>query len=269
MQKITNQYLGNRAKLISIKKQAEGINLYTFNLPGFSFIPGQFVMLSLPGFGEAPFAPCSDPAKSNQFQLSIRRVGIVTTALEKLQKYDFVDIRGPFGNGFPLKKLSKKDLILVAGGMGIAPLASLIEFLLRNRRSFNQIYLLYGAKTTSQLLFRNHYTKWQKKINIELCVEEKDANWEGKTGFVTGLCHRDQIKVNPQNTAVVMCGPVLMYQNNAEALAKLDIKPEQILVSMEAKMKCGVGKCQHCTLGKKYTCLDGPVFQYSEIANDF
>src|SRR3990167_3287930 len=174
MKKITNQYLGNRAKLISIKKQAEGINLYTFNLPGFSFIPGQFVMLSLPGFGEAPFAPCSDPAKSNQFQLSIRRVGIVTTALEKLQKYDFVDIRGPFGNGFPLKKLSKKDLILVAGGMGIAPLASLIE-------------LLYGAKTTSQLLFRNHYTKWQKKINIELCVEEKDANWEGKTGFVTGL----------------------------------------------------------------------------------
>ena len=167
-----------------------------------------------------------------------------------------------------------KDLVLVAGGTGIAPLASLVEFLIKKRRNFKKIYLLYGAKNSKELLFKERFPRWKKFIELLLCVEEKDRQWEGNTGMVIDVCYK--IDTEPQNTLVIMCGPPIMYKFVAQELVKLTpkgspsgkIKPEQIYVSMETRMKCGIGKCQHCTIGKKYCCLDGPVFRYDEITNE-
>lgn len=262
-----NLYQGQKIKLAKIEKQTKDTKLYTFKTSKkFQFIPGQFVMLSVPGVGEAPFSPCSSPLKESYFQLSIRKVGLVTKFLDKMTSRDTIEFRGPYGNGFPVNKMIGKDLVLMAGGIAIAPISALIEYLISRKRSFGKVYLLYGVKKAEDLLFKDKLKKWQKKINVMLCAEEIDKNWEGETGTITDLyC---DIKTNPEKTIVIMCGPPIMYKFVVKKLVKLKIKPEQIYVSMEARMKCGIGKCQHCTIGKYYTCLDGPVFRYSEIVKE-
>lgn len=270
-----NLYKGEKIKLIRTQKQTKDTKLYTFRLEkNFYFTPGQFVMLSVPGVGEAPFAPCSNPEPKPQFQLSIRKVGLVTKFLDQMERRANLEFRGPFGNGFPTAKLKNKDLILLAGGLGIVPITALMQYLTPKRNNFGKIYLLYGVKKTEDLLFGDKLKKWQKKINIMLCAEEIDKNWEGETGMVTDLCC--DIKIKPKKTIAIMCGPLIMYQPLVKELGKLTpkgspsgrIKPNQIYVSMEARMKCGIGKCQHCTIGKYYTCLDGPVFNYDKIKED-
>ncbi len=265
-----NLYQSQKIKISQIEKLTDQIKLYTFKIQSgfaasskFHFSAGQFIMLSVPGVGEAPFAPCSDPAKTNTFQLLIRKVGLVTSALDKLKTNDLVEFRGPYGNGFPTNKLFKKDLILVAGGTGIAPIASLIKFIISRRRRFGKTYLLYGAKNPAELLLKKRYLQWQKRINFLPCVEEKDSQWSGDTGMVTELCIK--VQTNPEKTIVAMAGPPLMYQFVSQKLAESRIKSEQIYVTAETRMKCGIGKCQHCTIGKHYACLDGPVFRYDEV----
>ena len=270
-----NLYKGEKIKLIRIQKQTKDTKLYAFRLEkNFYFTPGQFIMLSVPGVGEAPFAPCSNPEPKPQFQLSIRKVGLVTKFLDQMENNkNQLEFRGPYGNGFPITKLKNKNLVLIAGGTGIAPIASLIEYLISRRKNFGKIHLLYGVKKAEDLLFGDKLKKWQKKINVMLCAEEIDKNWEGETGMVTDLCC--DVRTDPAKTLAIMCGPSIMYKPLVKELGKLTprgspsekIKPEQIYVSMEARMKCGLGKCQHCTIGKHYTCLDGPVFQYSEIVS--
>ena len=269
-----NKYQGEKIKLFKIEKQTKDTNLYTFKIlsPKFNqklqFIPGQFIMLSLPGIGEAPFAPCSSPFRKKGFQLSIKKVGLVTKFLDKLQSKtkNTIEFRGPYGNGFPLNKMKGKDLVLIAGGTGMAPIASLVEFLIKKRSIFGKIYLLYGVKDSKDLLFKNHLKRWKKHIKLLLCAEEIDKNWEGETGLVTGLCC--DIDTNPEKTLAIMCGPLPMYPPAVKELLKLKINSGQTYISLEARMKCGIGKCQHCTIGKHYTCLDGPVFKYSEIKED-
>ncbi len=262
-----NLYKGEKIKLIRIQKQTKDTKLYTFRLEkNFYFTPGQFIMLSVPGVGEAPFAPCSNPEPKPQFQLSIRRVGLVTKFLDQMEVRKTLEFRGPLGNGFPIAKLKGKDLVLLAGGLGIIPITVLMQYLIPKRNNFGKIYLLYGVRKPEDLLFKDKLKKWQKKINVMLCAEEIDKNWEGETGMVTDLCC--DIKIKPEKTTAIICGPSTMYQPIVKELGKLKIKPDQIYVSMEAKMKCGIGKCQHCTIGKYYTCLDGPVFNYAKIKED-
>jgi len=268
-----NLYQSQKIKISQIEELNPQTKLYTFRIlknPGgrskLNFIPGQFVMLSIPGVGEAPFAPCSDPTKTYTFQLLIRKIGLVTSALDKFKVNDIVEFRGPYGNGFPTRELSKKEIILVAGGTGIAPIASLIEYLISHHRRFGKVYLLYGAKNPAELLLKNRYRRWQKKIIFLPCVEQKDRNWSGDTGMVTDLCIK--VQTNPAKTLVVMAGPPIMYKFVSQKLAENKINADQIYVTMEARMKCGIGKCQHCIIGEHYTCLDGPVFRYDQIKRE-
>ena len=271
---MTNEYQGREIKLVQVKEQAKNIKLYSFELPKkhfkvieeFQFIPGQFIMLSIPGVGEAPFAPCSSPYQKSGFQLSVRKIGLVTSALDQIKTNTWLEFRGPYGNGFPLNQMNKKDLVLVAGGTGIAPLASLIEYLIINRKKYGKIYLLYGAKNSKEILFQDRIQRWRKYIKILLCVEEKTKDWKEDIGLVTDICYK--IDTEASKTIAIMCGPPVMYKFMASELEKNGIGADQIYVSMEARMKCGIGKCQHCVIGKKYTCLDGPVFKYNEISDE-
>lgn len=269
-----NIYESRKIRLVRAEKQTEDVKLYSFKLPKnnfkigseFKFIPGQFIMLSIDGVGEAPFAPVSDFKRTDTFQLSIRKKGVMTDYLDKISPPAILGLRGPFGNGFPISKMRGKDIILTAGGMGIVPFISLIEYLIKRQKQYRKIYLLFGAKTAADLIFQEKFKKWQRFLELILCVEKKTGDWRGPTGLVTDFC--GEIEINPAKTIVIMCGPTIMFKFMSQELNKMKIEDCQIYVSMEAKMKCGVGKCQHCTCGKKYVCLDGPVFRWDEIKNE-
>jgi NAD(P)H-flavin reductase len=262
-----NEYLGKPVKLINKTKQSNDVNLYDFRtLEKFNFIPGQFIMLSIPGIGEAPFAPISSTKRKNGFELSIKKVGTLTNALENINTNLMLEYRGPYGNGFPIKKLLRKDLVVIAGGTGIAPISSLVEYIIENRKNFGKVYLLYGAKNPDEILLKDKIRKWRKKINVMLCVEKRSQNWKEDFGYVSDVCYK--IDTDIKKTIVIMCGPPVMYKNSFEELKKNGISADKVYVSVETRMKCGIGKCQHCTMGKKYTCLDGPIFRYDEIINE-
>jgi len=263
-----NYYLPQEGIIQNIKVFTPEIKLYTLKLSNnrkLKFIPGQFVIISLLGYGEAPLGIASSPFKNETFNLCVRKVGRVTSALDKLKEGNKVGIRGPFGNGFPLDELEGKDIVLAAGGTGIAPIVSLIEYLITFRPKFKKIYLLYGARTPADLLFSSEFSRWKQFINLCLTVDQPDKCWKGNVGLITTLC--PTIKVDCQNSWVIMCGPPIMYRFMASELTKMEIPEKNIYVSLERRMRCGIGKCQHCVLGTKYVCLDGPVFCYSEIKN--
>lgn len=264
-----NKYLTKKATILKIKRVNPSTKLYTIKLDDslwqkkFVFLPGQFVLVSLPGFGEAPFAICSSPFEKNHFDLCIRNVGTLTGALDSLKEKAKIEIRGPLGNGFPIKEMENKDIVLIAGGTGIAPITSMVEHILKQRDKFQKVYFLYGAKTPKDLLFSDRFRKLQKEIDICLIVQNPDKNWKKERGLVNKLCKK--IDVDSKNTICLMCGPSIMYPALYKDLKKLKIAPENIYVSMERRMRCGLGKCQHCSFGKYYVCLNGPIFQYSKI----
>lgn len=265
---MNNYYLPQKATIKEIRKFTSLIKSYTLELDGrkiFSFIPGQFIMVSLSGYGEAPFGIASSPFRNKEIKICVRRVGVVTNALDCLKVGDKIGLRGPFGNGFPIQELENKDIIMVAGGTGIAPIASLVEYLITFRPKFNKIYLLYGARTPNDLLFFSEFKRWNKFIKLCLTVDQPDKNWQKNIGLVTTLC--STIQVDCRNTKVIMCGPPIMYKSMCKELNKLKITDDNIYVSLERRMRCGIGKCQHCSFGNKYVCLNGPVFKYSEIKN--
>lgn len=236
----------------------------------FSFNPGQFIELSLAGWGEIPVGIASAPS-SKTVQVSVREVGNVSKACHRLEVGDKIGLRGPFGNGFEKSKIVGKDLLIISGGCGIPPMRSLLLDTLENKKEYGDIHFLYGARNQKELLFRGEYSNWAKKVNLLLTTDSGDAPVEGfgldcVTGVVTNLL--DEITLSDKMVAC-MCGPPIMYKFVIKKLLEMGMKPEHILVSLERRMKCGVGKCQHCTSGSKYVCLDGPVFTYDEITKDY
>jgi sulfite reductase subunit B len=228
-------------------------------------LPGQFVEVSVFGIGEAPISISSSPTKSGSFELVVRRVGNVTGALHRIGKGSIIGIRGPFGNGFPVAELKGKDILFVAGGIGLVPLRSLINYVLDNRDSFGRVIILFGARTPSERLFVNELALWEERKDVEFLetVDRSQWNWKGRTGVITTLFPK--INVDQDKTYAVIVGPPVMYRFAIlEALGK-GIPEERIIVSLERKMKCGVGKCGHCQIENLYVCQDGPVFRYSEI----
>lgn len=265
---MNNYYLPKKSTIIGIKNFTPKVKLYTLKLSNnqkFEFIPGQFVLISILGFGEAPFGICSPFYKKDLVQICVRKIGRVTAAFDKLTVGDEVGLRGPYGNGFNLKDLENKDIVLVAGGTGIAPIVSLAEYLIAFRPKFGKIYLLYGARTPQELLFDSEFKRWQKNINLCLTVDQPNKAWKENIGLITTLCK--VIKVNYKNSKAIMCGPSIMYKNMVEHLKKLGISENDIYVSLERNMRCGIGKCQHCVYGTKYVCQDGPIFKYKDISN--
>lgn len=227
--------------------------------------PGQFVELSVMGIGEAPISISSAPRKTNSFELAIRKMGNLTNAMHRLIPGDTVGIRGPFGTHFPVEETKGKDILFVAGGIGLVPLRSFIHFVLENRSEYGEVTILFGARNPSERLFLDELTQWgnRKDITYLDTVDRPDQEWKGHVGVITTLFPR--IDIDPSNTYCVIVGPPVMYRFVIlEAKAK-GIPDEQIFLSLERKMKCGLGKCGHCQINHIYVCQDGPVFRYTDI----
>lgn len=227
--------------------------------------PGQFMMLSLPGYGEAPFTFASCPNKDGMLQISVRRVGSLTDALHKLKEKDVVGVRGPYGNTFPLNKIKNKDLLFVAGGCGMAPLRSLIQYVFRNRKEHGKTEIIYGCRTPKDMFYKEEVASWENNpdTNIHLTVDEPDESWGGTCGVVCVLFSK--INLDPKETIVFLCGPGIMIKFAILDILGLGFKANNIYASLERHMKCGIGKCGHCYAKGKYVCLDGPNFSYAEM----
>jgi len=231
--------------------------------------PGAFMMVSNPGVGEAPFCISSTPSRPGLLEFCIRRMGQVTNSLFRLKENDQIGVRGPYGNGFPIETLRGHDLIIVMGGMGVAPLRSLLLYALDNRDDFGEIYLLHGAKTPKDMLFRREFLDMMEREDMHclLSVDKDDTGkWPAKVGLVTTL-FKDLKKIDPKDTYAAICGPPVMYKFVLQELLKLKIPKHQILMTLERRMKCGIGKCGHCVVKHVYTCIDGPVFSYWDVLN--
>ncbi len=243
--------------------------LFTIELPrGLSLghKPGQFVEVSVTGVGEAPISISSSPSRSNgAFELCVRQVGDVTRALHRLQVGDRVGVRGPFGAGFPIEQFKGKDMLIAPGGLGLAPARSVINEVLDNRKAFGRVLILYGAKTPKELLFQDELRQWARRDDIEfsVTVDRGDSDWKGNVGVITTLFPK--IAVNPRNTIAITIGPPVMYRFVLMELLGKGIPEDQIWVSLERRMKCGIGKCGHCQINHLYCCRHGPSFNYAQI----
>ena len=257
------------SRVLKIEQLTELEKLFTVKLPGGRSLgskPGQFVEVSVMGIGEAPFVVSSSPSRSNgTFELCIRRVGDLTNALHKLEVGDVVGVRGPFGNGFPIEKMRGKDMLFAAGGMGLAPLRSLINQVLDERGSFGRVIILYGTKQPSEILLKDELAEWEERDDVEfhMTVDRAEQGWEGNVGVITTLFRH--VTVNPRNTVAVTCGPPIMYRFVLMEFASKGISEAQTYLSLERRMKGGVGKCGHCQINELYCCQDGPVFTYAQI----
>lgn len=243
--------------------------LFTIELPrGMSLghKPGQFVEVSLFGVGEAPISISSSPSRSNgKFELCVRKVGDVTSALHNLGEGARIGVRGPFGTGFPVEDFQGKDILIAAGGLSLAPVRSVIYQVLDNRKKYGRVIILYGAKTPSELLFKDELQEFGKRADIEfhVTVDRGDKDWVGNVGVITTLFPK--ITVNPRNTIAITEGPPIMYRFVMIELLGKGIPEDQIWLSLERRMKCGVGKCGHCQIDHYYCCQDGPSFNYAQI----
>lgn len=236
---------------------------------GFSFEPGQFNMIYIFGIGEIPISISGDPNKTGILVHTTRAVGTVTKEMAKLKKDDIVGIRGPFGRPWPVKEALGNDILLIAGGIGLAPLRPVIYYLLSNREYYGKIILLYGARTPKDILFRKELEKFKSRLDFDIIVTVDRAvkNWTGNVGVVTTLIPRAPF--DPINTIAMICGPEIMMRYTIFELLKRGLSKENIYVSMERNMKCGVGFCGHCQYGTEFICKDGPVFSFKEIEHLF
>ena len=227
--------------------------------------PGQFVEVSLFGIGEAPISISSSPTKKGAFDLAIRKVGNVTNAIHNLASGAIIGIRGPFGTNFPYEETRGKDILFVAGGIGLVPTRSFINYVLDKRLDYNRVIIFFGARTPKERLFVEELGEWKKRSDVEYheTVDRGDENWSGNVGVITTLFPK--IKIDPKNTFCIVVGPPVMYRFVIKEALNKHIPHHRIYVSLERRMKCGVGKCGHCQINGVYCCKDGPVFNYSNI----
>lgn len=233
----------------------------------FKYHPGQFAMISVVGAGEAPFSISSTPSRPGLLEFCIRKTGTVTNALFRMKENDLIRLRGPYGNGFPIERMNKKDILIVVGGLGVAPLRSVLLYCLDNRDQFRRVSLLHGAKKPAEMIFREEFLALKDREDLEcyLVVDEDDTGtWTENIGAVIALF--PMLKdIDPVNTYALVCGPPVMYKFVIKELVNLNIPKDQILMTLERRMKCGIGKCGHCAIDYIYTCLDGPVFTYWDV----
>lgn len=261
-------------KVVNIITESNDVKTFQINpqIP-LNHMPGQCAMLSLLGIGEALFSITSPPGL-DYLEFSIKRVGKLTEALHQLEVGDEIGIRGPYGNGFPVEGLVGKNLLFIGGGIGLAPLRSLVQYTLNNRDQYSENFqLVYGARSVDDLIFeRDIFENWpkEKDFGVNISVDVSNPKWEGFVGYVPQ--YLEQLSPNPENTVAITCGPPIMIKFVLQTLEKLGFSPEQIVTTLEYKMKCGIGKCGRCNLDEHYLCSDGPVFYLSElqkIKNDF
>ncbi|TET16979.1 MAG: heterodisulfide reductase subunit F [Candidatus Cloacimonadota bacterium] len=270
---MNNIYTPDIMKVEEIKQETSDIK--TFKLifddksknKEFTFKAGQFCQLGVFGEGEATFCIASSPTRKGYIECSIKEVGKVTRAFHELQVGDTVGFRGPYGNWFPIDTMKKKNIIFVGGGIGLAPLRSLIWNCLDLRKDFKDILILYGARSISDLVYKDELKEWEERKDIQFVKTVdpggEDKDWDGEIGFVPTILR--EIKPSPKNAIVVTCGPPIMIKFSVQALDAMGFTPERIVTTLEMRMKCGIGKCGRCNIGNLYVCKDGPVFSYDQL----
>ncbi|MDD4052211.1 MAG: FAD/NAD(P)-binding protein [candidate division Zixibacteria bacterium] len=235
----------------------------------FSFGPGQFNMVYVYGVGEVPISISSDPTRTKTLVHTTRAVGTVTIPFTKLSPGAIVGIRGPYGTSWPVEKAEGNDLLIVAGGIGLAPIRPVFYHIMANRAKFNRVVLLYGARTPEDLLFTDELAKWPKQADIEVhqTVDRATGNWKGNVGVVTTLIPRSPC--DHTHCMSMVCGPEIMMRFTVMELQKRGIADNRMYISMERNMKCGVGLCGHCQLGTSFVCKDGPVYCFEDVKEVF
>jgi len=227
--------------------------------------PGQFVEVSIFGFGEAPISICSSPTRTPTFDLTVRNVGKLTDKMHQLSAGSMIGIRGPFGHGFNVESFKGKDMLFLCAGIGLAPLKSLIDYTLARRNDFGRIIIHYGTRKPSLILFKQEIEEWtnRKDAEFHITVDRGDENWKGNVGVITTLI--PPLKLDVEKTIATVVGPPVMYKFAIMSLKSKRLPDENIYLSLERRMKCGVGKCGHCQINNTYVCQDGPVFHYPHI----
>ncbi len=231
---------------------------------GFRFAPGQFDMLWLPGAGEVAVSASGDAGRAEVVDHTVRAVGEVTRGLAALRPGDFLGLRGPFGSGWPLEEVHGLALLIVAGGVGLAPLRPVVLHLLRRPEAARRAALLYGARTPDELLYRREHSAWGRRgLTVRTTVDRRQPGWSGRVGLVTGLF--EDLRLGPGGTAAFLCGPEAMMRFGVRDLLRLGLPPARIWVSLERSMKCGLGRCGHCQCGPLLVCRDGPVLRWDRV----
>jgi NAD(P)H-flavin reductase len=260
-----NDYKTYKSKITKIERETDDSLTFTLTLPykGFSFICGQYVMVSIPGLGEGAISISSDMNDKKSFQLTVRKVGVLTSAMHELKQGALVGIRGPYGRSFPIAESKGKNILIVVGGCGIPPIRPLILDAVKNSKKYQSVSVFYGSKDEDSLFFKREYLSWKKVCDLNIALEKPKTNKYDK-GMVTTLFDKKNI---PADSIAFVCGPPIMYKFVLEKMLAKGMKPENIFMSLERHMDCAQGVCQHCAIGPYYVCKDGPVFTYAELMN--
>jgi NAD(P)H-flavin reductase len=264
-----NEYIPKLAEIIHIKEEVSGARaIKTFHTRiidnnDFSFVCGQCAMLSIFGKGEAMISISSSPNLKDYLQFSILKMGRVTSALHSLNPGAVIGVRGPYGNGFPIEEWKGKNLIFIGGGIGLAPIWSVLQTTLGREKDYGKFSLFYGARTSQDIVFKEELEELKNKIPVHLSIDVEESEWKEFVGFVpSNLMEK---KPSPKNAIAITCGPPIMIKFVIKNLQDLGFKDEQIYTTVENKMKCGIGKCGRCNIGLHYVCQDGPVYSWAEL----
>jgi len=270
-----NPYLPLPMRVEKIVIETEDKNIKTFSVKflndedeaNFNYLPGQFAQLSVLGEGEAPFGIASSPTQPGGLEFTVNKAGVLTTALHNLEEGEIIGVRGPLGNCFPLETLEGKDTIIIGGGFAFTTLRSLINYILykENRSRFGNVVVIYGARSPGLLLYRDEFEKWEgrKDLDLHLTVDRAEEDWQRKVGVVPNIVK--EIAPSPDNAYAVVCGPPIMIKFTLPVLKELGFPPERIVLSLEMKMKCGIGMCGRCNIGNQCVCKDGPIFTLAQL----
>jgi NAD(P)H-flavin reductase len=268
-----NPMMPSLGKLVEVRDMASEIKLFRVEmLNGGSeafrdYQPGQFAFVSCFGQGEAPFGIAGTPRRGQALEFAIARLGSVTTGLHELGVGDTVGVRGPLGNAFPMERFKRKNLLVLGGGIGGAPLRPVIQHVLDHRSDYGRLTILWAARHPSLLVFTDEYDEWRAApdTSLHLTVDKADEAWQGEVGLITQLL--EKVAPSPQNAVAITCGPPVMILNTTRMLEGMGFAPKNSYVTLEARMHCGLGKCGRCNLGEKLVCVDGPVFNMQAVGN--
>ncbi len=270
-----NPYLPYPVRIKKIDIATEDRSLKTFELEflhsedaeAFQYLPGQFAELSVPGYGESPIGIASSPTEGNNLLFTVSKAGVVTSKLHCMSEGEIMGVRGPLGNPYPLQEMEGKNILILAGGYAVTTLRSTMVWLLEseNRKKYENITFIYGARTPGMILYRETLEEWEKRedVNIHLTIDNQAPGWDKHVGFVPQVA--EQLQPQPDNARALICGPPIMIKFTQPVLDNQNWQSDQIIMSLENRMKCGVGKCGRCNVGPYYVCNDGPVFYKSEL----
>ena len=271
-----NPYQPWLATIDDIREEVGGVRpIKTFRLKfqdkniqnNFAYLPGQCTMISLLGQGECFFAISSSPTKKDYIEVSVMKLGKVTTALHECELGDVVGVRGPYGNNFDVDGWQGKNLVFIGGGIGQAPLRSLINYVVDNRKKYGKLDVIYGARSSKDLSYKQEFAELEKRkdVDVHLSIDVAEDSWKKFVGFVPN--NLLEVKPSPKNSIAITCGPPIMIKFVIQNLEKLGFTDDQIFTTLEMRMKCGIGKCGRCNIGNLYVCKDGPVFSYQQLKN--